>query len=145
MRGIARKGPADDLDACRSALATMERIARSQPGDAGIQSDLANRHAWMADALRLGGRDREALAHREKQAAIIDALLAKDPKNASYRQDWMLGRFSMAALLRALGQHMRADAMIAESRRVVDDLIASDPQNRDWRVWRQEFTRNKAS
>ncbi|MET0377059.1 MAG: TIR domain-containing protein, partial [Rhizorhabdus sp.] len=142
---IARKGPADDLDACRSALATMERIARSQPGNAGVQSDLANRHAWMADAMRLGGRDREALAHREKQARIIDALLAKDPKNASYRQDWMLARFSMAALLRALGQHVRADRMIAESRRVVDDLIASDPQNRDWRVWRQEFTRNKAS
>lgn len=137
---IARKGPAADLEACRSALATMERIARSQPRDATIQSDLANRHAWMADALRLGGRDRDALAEREKQTAIIDALLAQDPKNASYRQDWMLARFSMAALLRALGQNERADAMIAESRRVIDDLIASDPENKDWRVWRQEFT-----
>lgn len=142
---IARKGPRGDLDACRSALATMERIARSQPDDNGVQVDLANRHAWMADALRLGGRDRDALVEREKQAAIIDALLERDPKNASYRQDWMLARFSTAALLRALGQQQRAEAMIAESRRVVDELIASDPENRDWRSWRQEFTRNNLS
>ena len=141
---ITGKGPAGDLDACRSALATMERIARSQPGDSGVQSDLANRHAWMADALRLGGRDRDALAEREKQAAIIDALLARDPKNASYRQDWMLARFSTAALLRDLGQDARANAMIAKSRRVVDDLIASDPENRDWRLWREKFTRSNA-
>lgn len=136
---VARKGPPADLDACAAALATMEHIARATPGDPGIQSDLANRHAWMADALRLTGHDREAMAHRDKQRAIIDRLLAADPKNASYRQDWILSRYSTSELLRALGKPAEADAMIAESRRVIDGLIASDPENEDWRVWRDKL------
>jgi tetratricopeptide (TPR) repeat protein len=136
---VARKGPREDLEACAAALSTIEHIVRATPGDPGLRSDLANRHAWMADALRLMGRDEEAMVHRDRQRAIIDDLLAGDPRNASYRQDWILSRYSTSELLRALGKPAEADAMIAESRRVIDGLIASDSQNEDWRVWREKL------
>lgn len=136
---IARKGPPSDLQACAAALATMEHIARATPGDPGLRSDLANRHAWMADALRLMGRDEDAMVQRDRQRAIIDDLLASDPKNASYRQDWILSRYSTSELLRALGKPAEADAMIAESRRVIDGLIAADPHNEDWHLWHDKL------
>ncbi|BAK65380.1 hypothetical protein SLG_07050 [Sphingobium sp. SYK-6] len=136
---IALAKPSEDLQACRSALETMERVARSQPEDQGIQADLANRHAWLADALHLTGRDEEALAERLKQSTIIEELLRQDPRNASFLQDWMLARYSTSSLLQSLGQHQKATEMREEALKLADNLISTDPENNDWRVWRTKF------
>lgn len=136
---VMRKGPSKDLDTCRTALATMERIAKAKPADHAIQSDLANRHAWMADALHAAGRDQDALKERAKQSTIIDALLRQDPRNASYLQDWMLARYSTSQLLYSTGQQARAATLRNEAKGMIADLIASDPENNDWRVWRKKF------
>lgn len=127
---------------CSSAQRTMQRIAAANPHDPKVRVDLANRHAWMADAEHLLGRGEQALAERRKQMAIIDGLLAEDPKNASYRQDWMLARLSTAELLRALGQADKADLLLEECRRVAAELIAADPDNNDWRLWRDRIDRS---
>jgi tetratricopeptide (TPR) repeat protein len=136
---ITRQGPTKDLHDCRDALVAMERVARATPGDKSIQADLANRHAWMADAFKLVGREKDALKEREQQMAIIDALRRDDPKNATYLQAWMLARYSTAQLLHAMKQQARAASMSREARRVIDQLIASDPENNDWKIWRKKF------
>lgn len=131
-----------DLAACGSALTTMQRVAAADPRDPEARVDLANRHAWMADAEHLLGRDRRALAERRQQMAIIDGLLAGDPKNASYRQDWMLARMSTAELLRAMGRTAEARSLLEECRRVAAELLAADPENNDWRLWRDRIDRS---
>ncbi|TCM19687.1 TIR-like protein DUF1863 [Novosphingobium sp. PhB165] len=136
---VSRKGPKDVLAECGRALQTMEKVGRMAPGDASVQEDIANRHGWLADALRAEGRDREALEERRKQAAIVESLLHDDPKNASYLEDWMLVRYSTSQVLHALGEQHEAEAMRAEARRDVDRLSASDPANNDWRIWRRKF------
>ena len=128
--------PPAGLDACRSALAAMEQAARSRPGDAGIKADLANRHAWLADALNAAGNKRDALAERQQQATIMDDLLRIDPANAAYRQDWMLSRYSMATLLSDLGDKTGARGSARLAMQAANRLIATDPDNRDWLTWR---------
>lgn len=142
---LTRPSPGKELDACRSALATMQRVAEAQPHDPNIQSDLANRHAWMADALVLYGRKDEALAERARQSTIIEDLLRQDPRNVTYLQDWMLARYSTSELLQSLGQHERAAALKEEARKMISRLLEADPENNDWRIWQAKFnapTRN---
>ncbi|WP_336969356.1 toll/interleukin-1 receptor domain-containing protein [Sphingobium aromaticiconvertens] len=136
---VSRRGPPAHLNECRNALATMERVGRMVPDDQSLDADIANRHAWMADALRVHGRDADALRERTRQATIIQALLRDDPKNASYLQDWMLARYSVSQLLYALGRTERAERLREEARRDVDKLIVSDPENNDWRLWQKKL------
>lgn len=130
---------AQALGACRSALLAMQQVAAASPADAEVRNDLANRHAWMADALRASGRMREALAERQEQARIVDDLLRSDPINAGYRQSWMLSRYSIATLFIDLGDMQAARRPAREARAANALLIATDPQNRDWRLWRKRI------
>lgn len=128
-----------DLDSCREALETMQRVHDMAPADQAVAADLANRHAWMADALRLKGKNDAALEQRNRQSAILRGLLRRDPKNAAYLQDWILARYSMSQLLYQMGQKPRAESLREEAREDVDRLVASDPANNDWRVWRTKL------
>ncbi|MDF2639152.1 MAG: hypothetical protein K0R64_2136 [Novosphingobium lindaniclasticum] len=136
---VTLKGPEDQLGECGNALKTMQRVARMVPEDRSLDVDIANRHAWMADALRVQGRDVEALQERSRQAAIVQRLVTEDPKNATYQQDWMLARYSNAQLLYSLGEKSRAIQLREEARQDVARLIAGDPQNNDWRVWQEKL------
>ncbi|WP_313333766.1 toll/interleukin-1 receptor domain-containing protein [Sphingobium yanoikuyae] len=142
---IALESHAADLESCRAALTTMQRVQQMAPHDPAIAADLANRHAWMADALKAQGRNAEALEERMHQGEILQGLIRQDPKNASFMQDWMLARYSLSQLLHAMGETLRAEALRAEARRDVDKLVASDPANSDWRSWQKKLARPFAS
>jgi tetratricopeptide (TPR) repeat protein len=130
------------LGACRKALAAMQRVARRLPGDPGVRSDLANRHAWLADALTRLGRRQEALAERREQSGIVDGLLRSDPLNASYRQDWMLARWQIALLLVDLGEKVEAQKYARQARDAAERLRLTDPENRDWFIWTSRIRQN---
>lgn len=136
---VTLKGPEEQLAECGNALKTMERVASMVPDDRSLDADIANRHAWMADALRVQGRNVEALEERSRQAAIVQRLVREDPKNATYQQDWMLARYSNAELLYSLGDKRRAEQLRGEARQDVARLIASDPENNDWRLWQAKL------
>jgi len=138
---IRRGGPQGDLEECRNALATMERIAKAEPRDPGVLADLANRHAWVADALRLRGRDQEALGHRERQSTIIQGLLRQDPRNMSYMQDMMLAQYSTSQILFALGRRDDAARLRDAARETIERLIKADPENQDWMNWKTKIER----
>ncbi len=123
------------LDACRKALIAMQRLTRRLPNDLGLRTDLANRHAWIADALTSLGRRQEALVHRRAQTGIVDDLLRSDPLNASYQEDWMLARYSTALLLEGLGEKVAARGLALEAREAVNRLNRTDPENQDWVGW----------
>ncbi|RVT90534.1 toll/interleukin-1 receptor domain-containing protein [Sphingomonas crocodyli] len=127
------------LRSCRAALETMRDVAAASPRDLGVQLDLANRYAWLADALKAGGRDDQALDQRRRQAAILDKLVAADPKNASYRQDWILSRYAIATSLRDLGEMSASLRSAREARAAISQLTAADPDNVDWHRWRSRI------
>lgn len=137
---LAREaGPEATIPSCRRALETMKRVAISSPNDAGVQLDLANRHAWLADALRDAGRVEMSLRQRHKQAAILDRLIAKYPENAGYLQDWLLSRFALAVVLRDSGSAGSARHNARAAHEAISKLVARDPKNRDWQHWRSKI------
>ena len=138
----SKADPQRALEACRLALAAMERVAGRLPTDLGVRSDLANRHAWIADSLTPLGRSREALVHRREQTRIVDALLRSDPLNASYQQDWMLARYSTALLLDGFGEKVAARRSALEARDAVNRLTRTDPENRDWTDWGKKIDKS---
>ena len=127
------------LSECGNALKTMEQVHAMVPEDAGVEADLANRHSWYADALRLQKRYKEALAERQLQTGIALRMLERDPRNVSYEQNLMLARYSTAVLLNEMGEKDRASALLAQASAKLDALIAADPENMDWRKWRRKF------
>lgn len=124
---------------CADALSTMARLAASAPGDAALQLDLANRHAWMSQALETRGQLASALDERNRQIVILDRLVRGDQRNARYRQDAALARFSTAEILRRVGSKDRSREMANEARAQMAMLQRSDPANRDWQTWKAKI------
>lgn len=124
---------------CKRALTAMTRASRLSPNDPSIAADLANRHAWLADALLLQRAYPQALAQRKYQSAILKRLIDRDPENAAYLQDWILARYSMSDLLNRSGAKAEARQMRSEALRDVNRLVANDPANKDWQIWRDKL------
>jgi len=124
------------LETCRVALETMQRVDAASPGDPQVRLDVANRHAWLADAFEAAGQTDQALDQRQQQAAIMDLLVTADPDNASYRQDWVLSRFSIAMILRNLGETEASLASARDASDAIHRLTTADPDNQDWQRWR---------
>ncbi len=137
-----RTRPEAALTACAAALTAMRRVADATHGDRSVTLDLANRHSWMADAHKAAGDGARALYERRQQARILDGLVAADPKNASYRQDWILSRFMLATQLRELGQRDAALRRAREARSAIARLTTADPENSEWRGWRARIEKS---
>ena len=92
----------DDLAAAlksyRDGLAIAERLAKSDPGNAGWQHDLAIAYGALADVYsRLDHRD-DALAALRQGEAIIARLAALSPENAGWQRDLAWFNEQIAAL-----------------------------------------------
>jgi len=126
--------------ACQQSLNAMQKVAQALPQDRSVWSDLANREAWVSQALEDGGKKEQALAARRHQIGIVDKLLASDPHNATFREDWVLAQFSTAKLLKKLGQNAAAASAARQATTGLDALLQIDPANVDWRYWRRDMT-----
>lgn len=136
---IAMNDTGSGLEACSKALAIMLQVKQLAPGDASVDADLANRHAWLADTLQRQGKLDRAMDERQREADLIRSLMQRDPKNKMYLQAWMLSRYSLAQLLHEMGKTQEAQNLKKEALADVRRLIAADPQNNDWRLWHNKF------
>lgn len=136
---VTMESTGDRIEECGKALHTMEQVWRLKPDSGSVAIDVANAHAWHADALHLQGRNGEALAEREEQSAIVAGLVRNDPLNVHYQQQLMLARYSMGKLLYQMGEKDKAQALVTRSRAEVGRLIIADPENEEWRQWRIKF------
>jgi tetratricopeptide (TPR) repeat protein len=67
-------------------LATMERLAKSDPGNAGWQSDLALSYASFAKAYRRYDDNDKALEALRQGQAIMAHVVELSPENASWKR-----------------------------------------------------------
>ena len=115
--------------ALQGKLAVLARM----PADADLQGEVADAYAWLADSQRLRGDESSALANRTKERAIIEALIAGDPRNVEFLTDLLgndLGlarieadRRQFASALRRL-DHARSDAIALTARDPDDTAVA---------------------
>jgi hypothetical protein len=118
----------------------MQQAYRLRPGPA-LARDVANRHAWVADAYLALGDTGRALDQRLAQQRLLEPLLRADPQNVDYR-DMQVGLLTGLAILdRMRGRRTRARDWLVEASRVLDPMVARDPTNRDWQDYRARIAR----
>ena len=116
---------------CRLALKNVERYVARERGSLSAKLDLANRYAWLSDALFKAGDVKEAWGFRTKQLALLTILRGAEPNNADYRLQWIQFHIAIAKF-----PQMRRDLQLSASSRSeanaeLTALIANDPENKD--------------
>ena len=130
--------PAEALEHCRTALARMETaVAASAQPDAWAL-DLANRHAWLADAWRFNGNDAKAREHRLAEEAIVDRLGRKDPANMEVRLRWVAVQRALAALEYSAGRPDLARERFEAALAGAEAMAAHEPANGNWAALRRK-------
>jgi Tetratricopeptide repeat len=81
---VAQGDLAGALKSYRDCLAIAERLAQSDPGNAGWQRDLASSYGRLADVYRQSKDRRKALAALRQGKAIMDRLVKL---SASWKRD----------------------------------------------------------
>ena len=132
--GMVTLRGAVDTDGARryfeSAQAGFRRVAQLKPDDSDIQTDLADGEAWLADVERVAGNLPAALAHRLRQRAIISALVAASPRDASLRVKLVASDLGLARVEAAQGQQAAAITRLDTAHRDAVALAAADPENK---------------
>ena len=106
-------------------------VARKKPDFPRIQFDIADGYAWIADTERLAGDTGAALAARQQQRAIIEALLKRDPDNFETRFYVLRNKLGRARIIAATGDLPAAAALLQEAHDEAAVLCHSEPANDD--------------
>jgi hypothetical protein len=129
---------------CGAALEGMERAAAAPGAPTGMQSDLANRHAWLAQAYRAAGDTPRSLTERLAEEEILAELLATDPKNMDLKERWVGLQRALAGLEFRAGRPADSRARLLRARAEITDMIAHDPANQVWAADKTEIEKNLA-
>jgi tetratricopeptide (TPR) repeat protein len=127
------------LRSCSAALDSVERVRALRPNDPSVTVDLANRHAWVADAWNRVGRWDRVLHHRSEQEALVLSLIRRDPRNLNYRDFWMSTQSTFADLLAGHGQRREARHWYEGAAATARMLRQSDPENAEWRRFERQI------
>jgi tetratricopeptide (TPR) repeat protein len=117
------------LAAFDSALAYFNAASGLRPGDPAIRADVADAHAWIADAHRAGGRLDRAVQHRKAERTILGALRKLDPLNRTYAQDHVGNALGLALLELDLGKGTAATVRLEQCLDEVDELLSFEPSD----------------
>ncbi|MDB5672308.1 MAG: hypothetical protein JWO25_3267 [Alphaproteobacteria bacterium] len=84
------RDPTKAEQACLAAIAHVQSAAARDPANRQTVQDLANRYGWIAKVRVAQGRDREALASRRAEMALMDRLVDLAPDNIEFalRRAW---------------------------------------------------------
>jgi tetratricopeptide (TPR) repeat protein len=116
------------LTSCAAALANMERAAAAL-GDRSLDGELANRHAWLADAHKANGDWVRARAERDAQERILQRMLAAQPRDAAVRERWILLQIPMAEFYAREKDRTSGRRKLEQALAMLDGMIALDPEN----------------
>lgn len=118
---------------CGSALTEMTKAATLLHNTDGIEDDLVNRRAWLADAYAASGDLRRALAERRAEEALLSKQMRGDPKNMIHKADWVALQIALALIEEKSGQRRQADIRLRGASAVVTQMISFEPKNAQWR------------
>lgn len=114
----------------RAALAAFQRADRLRSGDRDIASQIADTDAWLGDTLRIREDFAGALAARQAQRAILEALLAKDPRDKVVQVDLVSNELATARIAARQRQWATALAGLSRGREAAVALARDDPDNK---------------
>ena len=115
-----------------SELAASEALLSSEPGNPTYQDRMLEALAWLSSAREKLGELEDAIAHRERQVALFQQLLATRGEDAGLKRKLMTAERVLGRLFASRGevrlglQHMHKAAAIG------DELTKTEPGNTEW-------------
>jgi tetratricopeptide (TPR) repeat protein len=134
------KKPREAIPLCQSALKYMEAAAERLHRTPDILADVANRHAWLADAYCVAGQREQCAAHRRTQEAILADLMRADTRNMWLKQKWISVQRVLGWLEFEAGNKRVALARLRRALKLSDQLVAFDHSNESWSLQRAVLT-----
>ena len=129
---VAQGNLPEALKSYRDSLAISDRLAKSDPGNAGWQRDLSVSYDKVGDVLVAQGNLPEALKSYRDGLAIADRLAKSDPGNAGWQRDLSVSFNKVGDVLVAQGNLPDALKSYRDSLAIADRLAKSDPGNAGW-------------
>jgi len=124
-----KAAPKTVLNECLQALAYIEELSRLIPDDKQAISDLANRHAWLADAYFFNKQEKQGFAHRGEQLRLVKSLVDDNPKNHSWAEQWAATQMSYAELLVEHQRDSEAEQYVRNAYTIANQLAELDRNN----------------
>lgn len=125
------KNPDLAVGFCKKALRNVTNYMASSKGALSAKVDLANRYAWLADALFESGQISQAWDNRERQRELLEQLRAAEPKNADFRLHQVQYLIAIAKFPQTRADRIQSQLNYTRAKAELDRLVARDPQNKD--------------
>ncbi len=125
------KDIAKALRHCERSIQFEIAALKTAPNDVEIQTALANRYGWLADAYRVHKDYEKARRARDNEQKIVDTLAAKDPKNFELRYRQLWPQFGIATILVEEGRYADSAKLVATVELKCADLSREAPDNVD--------------
>ena len=135
---IARGDLSIAMDDYREAKGIADRLAQSDPGNAGWQRDLSVSYNKIGDVLVAQGNLPEALKAYRDGLAIRDRLAQSDPGNAGWQRDLAVSYAKLGAIYRKNKDKTKALGMLQQGLAIMVRMTQLSPDNAQWKndvVW----------
>jgi tetratricopeptide (TPR) repeat protein len=129
---MAQGNPSAALTSYEVNLAIAERLAKSDPGNAGWQRDLSVSYNKIGDAQMVQGNRSAALTSYEANLAIAERLAKSDPGNAGWQRDLSVSHNKIGDVQMVQGNLPAALVSYQAGLAIAERLTQSDPGNAGW-------------
>jgi tetratricopeptide (TPR) repeat protein len=124
--------PQEALADFREALKVFEGELARAPADRARAFDVANTHAWIADAMLKLGWVREAHVERSEATRLMSEASSKNPSDKRLAAKAVANQLAMARLELDAGRPAEARALSDAGMNRLRELSALDPTNARW-------------
>ena len=114
------------------ALHVAEQRSAAAPADTGLQLEVGQGHSWLSSGYFANLEFAKSSQHLEREIALYDALLVREPNNAQVIERLMFAHRFMAELRLANGDLASAAAEVAVTMKYIEPQLKLDPENTDW-------------
>ena len=129
---VAQGDPQGARKSYSDSLAIGERLAQSDPGNAGWQHDLSISYNKIGDAQQAQGDLKAALKSYSNSLAIREHLAQSDPGNAGWQRDLSISYEKIGDVQLAQGDLQGALKSYSDSLAIAERLAQSYPGNAGW-------------
>lgn len=112
-----------------AALEVYQRVIEVDAERQDLQWEIAQAHAWLADAYESDRSLANSREEREIEAGIYRTILQDDPDNQDIRLSLMSSLIAEADLVMQMGDIRLAREKLDEARRLSAELRSLDPEN----------------
>jgi non-specific serine/threonine protein kinase/serine/threonine-protein kinase len=133
------------LESSRKALAILESLARTEPGNQQISLALAGTHQQISDLLDFSGDTAGAVAHSGEALKIYESLAGNLATDVHFQTERVIQTYHYANLLKLTGV---LDEATSEYRQAVDlsqRLIAANPSDHEGKIHLAGRARKRSS